>query len=65
MDEKKLFKIVTLKLKGKAQDWYHQLDPPPDDSRILQALLHKYEVYGEDELKIKMDVMCSEPKQRV
>ncbi len=58
LDENKLFKIAKLNLKDKTQDQYRQLDPPPDDWKNLQALMHlKYEVYDEDELKIKMDVM--------
>jgi hypothetical protein len=31
LDEDKIFKIVKLNLKGKAQDWHYQLDPPHED----------------------------------
>ncbi len=31
LDENKFFKIAKLNLKGKARDWYHWLDPPPDN----------------------------------
>jgi hypothetical protein len=40
LDEEKLFKIAKLNLKGKAQNWYYQLDLAPNDWLILQALLH-------------------------
>jgi len=50
-------------LKNKAQDWYCRLDPPPNDWRSLQALLHmQYEVYDENELKTKMDVVRQESR---
>ncbi len=53
-------------MKSKAQDWYRRLDPPPEDWRALQALLHlKYGLYDENELRTKMDVVWQEPKQRV
>jgi hypothetical protein len=31
LDEDKLFKIAKFNLKGKAQDWHCQLDPPHED----------------------------------
>ncbi len=58
LDEEKLFKIAKLNLKGKAWDWYCQLDLAPNDWLILQAILHqKYEAYDENELRMKMDVV--------
>jgi hypothetical protein len=64
LDEDKLFKIAKLSLKGKAQDWYYRLDPPLNNWKTLQALLHlKYGVYDEDELRMKMDVVHHEPRQ--
>jgi hypothetical protein len=44
LDGDKFFKIAKLNLKSKAQDWYHRLDPPPENWRALQALLH-FEVW--------------------
>jgi hypothetical protein len=40
LDEEKLFKIVKLNSRGKAQDWYCHFDPAPNDWLILQALFH-------------------------
>ncbi len=62
LDENKFFKIAKLNLKGKGWDQYHKLDPPLDDWKTLQTLLHlKYGVYDEDELKTMMDAMHQEP----
>jgi hypothetical protein len=42
------------------------LVPPLEDWKALQVLLHlKYGVYDEDELKMKMDIVRQEPKQKV
>ncbi len=66
LDEEKLFKIAKLNLRRKAQDQYHQLDHIPYDQATLQALInHKYGIYDEDELRLKMDAMREEPRQRV
>jgi len=35
LDEDKLFKIAKLNLKGKVRDWYHWLDPPPNNWKTL------------------------------
>jgi hypothetical protein len=41
LDEKHLFKIVKLNLKGEAQHCYHRLDLAPHDWAMLQALFHQ------------------------
>jgi hypothetical protein len=39
LDEDKLFKIANLNLKSKTLNWYHWLDPPPNDWRTLPCCI--------------------------
>ncbi len=65
-DEDKLFKITRLNFQGKTKDWYRSLNSAPLDWQTLQIIMmEKYGVYDGEELKVKMDAIRQELRQRV
>jgi hypothetical protein len=62
----KLFKIAKLNLQGKAHDWFRRLQPAPVDWVELRALiLQKYGKVDDDDIRVKLDAIKQEPKERV
>ncbi len=62
----KLFKITKLNLRGRAKDWFRKLQPAPTDWTDLQTLMvQKYGNIDADDIRMKMDVIKQEPKERV
>ncbi len=62
----KLFKIAKLNLRGRAKDWYRRLQPAPADWDELRTLiLQKYGGVDVDEIRVKLDAIKQEPKERV
>ncbi len=62
----KLFKIVKLNLRGRAKDWFQKLQPAPADWAELRTLIvQKYGGIDADNIRMKMDAVKQEPKERV
>ncbi len=62
----KLFKIAKLNLRGRAKEWFQKLQPAPTDWADLQTLMvQKYGNIDADDIRMKMDVIKQEPKERV
>ncbi len=62
----KLFKIAKLNLRGKARDWFRRLQPAPADWIKLRTLiLQKYGNVDVDDIRMKLDAIKQEPKERV
>jgi hypothetical protein len=62
----KLFKIAKLNLRGRAKDWFCKLQPAPVDWTELRTLtVHKYGGIDVDNIRMKMDAVKQEPKERV
>jgi hypothetical protein len=62
----KLFKIAKLKLRGRAKNWFRNLQPAPADWAELQTLIvQKYGGIDADDIRMKMDAVKQEPKERV
>ncbi len=62
----KLFKITKLNLRGRAKEWFQKLQPAPADWAELRTLIvQKYGGIDADDIRMKMDVVKQEPKERV
>jgi hypothetical protein len=62
----KLFKIAKLNLRGRARDWFRKLQPAPADWAELRTLiLQKYDKIDTYDIRMKLDVIKQEPKERV
>ncbi len=60
----KLFKIA--KLRGRAKEWFRRLQPVPADWAELRTLMvQKYGNVDVDDIRMKMDAIKQEPKERV
>jgi hypothetical protein len=62
----KLFKIAKLNLRGRAREWFRKLQPVPADWLELRTLiLQKYGNVDTDDIRMKLDVIKQETKERV
>ncbi len=62
----KLFKIAKLNLRGKAKEWFKRLQPTPADWAELRTLIvQKYGDVDADDIRMKLDAIKQEPKERV
>jgi hypothetical protein len=62
----KLFKIAKLNLKGRAKEWFKRLQPVPADWAELKTLIvQKYGDVDTDDIRMKLDAIKQEPKERV
>ncbi|CAM6073749.1 unnamed protein product [Sphagnum tenellum] len=62
----KLFKIAKLNLRGRAKEWFRRLQPAPTDWADLRTLMiQKYGNIDADDIRMKMDAIKQEPKERV
>jgi hypothetical protein len=62
----KLFKIAKLNLRRRAREWFRKLQPAPTDWLELRTLiLQKYGHVDTDDIRMKLDVIKQESKERV
>jgi uncharacterized protein YutE (UPF0331/DUF86 family) len=62
----KLFKIAKLNLRGRAKEWFKRLQPVLADWAELRTLIvQKYGDVDADDIKMKLDAIKQEPKERV
>jgi len=62
----KLFKITKLTLWGRAKEWFKKLQPMPADWAELRVLImQKYGRVDDDDIRMKLDAIKQEPKERV
>jgi hypothetical protein len=62
----KLFKIAKLNLRGRAKDWFRRLQPASADwTELRNLIVQKYGVIDADDIRMKMDAIKQEPKERV
>ncbi len=62
----KLFKIAKLNLRGRAKEWFRRLQPAPIDWTKLRTLIvQKYGNIDADDIRMRMDAIKQEPKERV
>ncbi len=62
----KLFKIAKLNLRGRAKEWFKKLQPVPTDWAELRVLIvQKYGRVDDDDIRMKLDAIKQEPKERV
>jgi len=62
----KLFKIAKLNLKSRAKEWFRRLQPTPANWAELRTLIaQKYGDVDVDDIKMKLDAIKQEPKERV
>jgi hypothetical protein len=62
----KLFKIAKLNLRGRAKEWFRRLQPAPVDWVELRTLMiQKYGNIDTDDIRMKMDAIKQEPRERV
>jgi hypothetical protein len=62
----KLFKIAKLNLRGRAKEWFRRLQLVPTDWTELRTLMEqKYGNVDADDIRMKMDAIKQEPKERV
>jgi predicted aspartyl protease len=62
----KMFKIAKLNLRGRAKEWFRKLQPAPADWAELRTLIvQKYGGINADDIRMKMDAVRQEPKERV
>jgi hypothetical protein len=62
----KLFKIAKLNLRGQAKEWFQRLQLAPTDWAELRTLMvQKYGNIDTDDIRMKMDAIKQEPKERV
>jgi len=62
----KLFKIAKLNLRGRAREWFRKLQPAPADwLELITLILQKYGHVDTDDIRMKLDVIKQEPKERV
>jgi hypothetical protein len=62
----KLFKIAKLNLRGHAKEWFKRLQLAPSDWAKLRTLIvQKYGDVDADDIRMKLDAIKQEPKERV
>ncbi len=62
----KFFKIAKLNLRGHAKEWFKRLQLAPSDWAELRTLIvQKYGDVDADDIKMKLDAIKQEPKERV
>jgi hypothetical protein len=62
----KLFKITKLNLRGRAKEWFRRLQPVPTNwTELWTLMIQKYGNIDADDIRMKMDVIKQEPKERV
>ncbi len=62
----KLFKITKLNLRGRAREWFRNLQPAPADWLELRTLiLQKYGNVDTDDIRMKLDAIKQEPREGV
>ncbi len=62
----KLFNIAKLNLRGRAKEWFRKLQPAPADWAKLRTLIvQKYGRIDANDIRMKMDAVKQEPKERV
>jgi uncharacterized protein YutE (UPF0331/DUF86 family) len=62
----KLFKIAKLNLRGRAKEWFRKLQPALADWAKLRTLIvQRYGRIDADDIRMKMDAVKQEPKERV
>jgi hypothetical protein len=62
----KFFKIAKLNLRGRAKEWFRRLQPAPIDWAELRTLMiQKYGNIDADDIRMKMDAIKQEPRERV
>jgi predicted aspartyl protease len=62
----KLFKIAKLNLRGRAKEWFKRLQPAPTNWAKLRTLIvQKYGNVDADDIRMKLDAIKQEPKERV
>jgi hypothetical protein len=62
----KLFKIAKLNLRGRAKEWFKRLQPALADWNELRMLImQKYGNVDADDIRMKLDAIKQEPKERV
>jgi len=66
LNANKLFKIAKLNMRGKAKEWFKRLQPPLADWTELRTLIiHIYGNVDADDIRMKLDAIKQEPKERV
>jgi hypothetical protein len=62
----KLFKIAKLNLRGQAKEWFRRLQSVPANWADLQTLMiQKYGNVDADDIRMRLDAVKQEPKERV
>jgi len=62
----KLFKITKLNLRGRAKEWFRRLQQVSVDWAELKTLItQKYGDVDADDIRMKLDAIKQEPKERV
>jgi hypothetical protein len=62
----KLFKITKLNLRGKAKEWFRKLHPAPADwTKLRNLIMQKYGAIDANDIRMNMDAIKQEPKERV
>jgi hypothetical protein len=62
----KLFKIAKLNLRGRTKEWFRRLQPALADWAELRTLIvQKYGDMDVDDIRMKLDAIKQEPKERV
>jgi len=66
LNANKLFKIAKLNLRGRAKEWFKRLQPALADWPELRMLIvQKYGNVDTDDIRMKLDTIKQEPKERV
>jgi len=62
----KFFKFAKLNLRGRAKEWFHRLQPAPVNwADLRNQMIQKYGNIDVDDIRMKMDAIKQEPKERV
>jgi hypothetical protein len=62
----KLFKIAKLNLRGRVKKWFRRLQPAPADwAEVRTQMIQKYGNIDVDDIRMKMDAIKQEPRERV
>ncbi len=66
LNANKLFKITKLNLRGWAKEWFKRLHPVPVNWNEMRTLIvQKYGNVDADDIRMKMDAVKQEPKERI
>jgi hypothetical protein len=66
IDELKLYKIGKLNMRSKYIEWFKKLVAPPTTWQDMKAtMLLKYITVDKEKVKMKLDMIKQEPKERV